>query len=101
ADVPAGRALPDGAVERAPELGDDVDAPAVEAAVGETQGKLRGPAAGDDHSVERGEEWLEVDVPDPGDVAAVRDLVVERHDREGRGAAGAEPPPALRRAGPG
>ena len=69
------------AVERRLERGDDFDPLAGESAVGEPQCELCGPAARRNQAVEAGYERLEVDVPDPRDVAAVGDLVVERDDR--------------------
>src|SRR5437870_8301461 len=72
--------LLEAAVERALEIGHDLDPATVEPAVGEAQRELRGAPTRDDHSIEGGEEGLEVDVPDPGDVTAVGDLVVERND---------------------
>src|SRR5215831_11357994 len=71
------------AVERALEVGDDLDLRSLEPAVGEAKCELGGAAAGDDDAVEPGQERLEVDVPDPGHVSSVGDLVVERHDRNG------------------
>jgi hypothetical protein len=52
----------------------------------EAQRELRGALAGRDQPLEPAEQRLEVDVPDPRDVAAVCDLVVER-DQQQRGRA--------------
>ena len=49
--------------------------------------ELRGPPAAGHECPEGGEERLEVDVPDPGDVASVGDLVVEGDDERLRRAA--------------
>ena len=63
------------------------------------QSHLRRPLARDDDPVEPREERLPVDVPDPGDVPAVGDPVVQRHHGELRRAAGDERPNRLVRPG--
>ena len=50
----------------------------VEPAVREAERELGGAAAGRDEPLEPGEQRLEVDVPDPRDVASVGDRVVQR-----------------------
>src|SRR5581483_7275121 len=74
----AGRREREAAVERALEIGLDDDARLVEPAVLEAERELGRPPTARDERVEPGEERLEVDVPDPRDVAPVRDLVVQR-----------------------
>ena len=57
----------------------------VEAAVLEAQRQLLRALAGRDESLERAEQRLEVDVPDPGDVAAVGDRRRSARRRRARG----------------
>ena len=83
-ELAAGRRQLQAAVERLLQIGHDLDPVAIEAAVGEAQRQLGGPRAGRDDTLEPAEERLEVDVPDPRDVAAVGDLVVQRDHRERR-----------------
>ena len=71
----------------------------VEPAVAEAQRELGGAATARDDRLEPGQERLEVDVPDPRHVAAVRDLVVQRGDEHARRAAVDERPNRLVRAG--
>src|SRR5206468_4622053 len=71
-------------IERAPEVGLQLDALTVEPAVGEPKRKLRRTPSGGDELLESTRQRLEIDVPDPGDVASVRDRVVERDESERR-----------------
>ena len=78
--------------------GHDLDPVAVEAAVREPQRQLGRARAGGDEPVEAGEQRLEVDVPDPRDVATVGDGVVQRDHRDARRRAVDERPDRLVRA---
>ena len=63
--------------DRVRPAGDHLDLLAREAGVLEAQGQIVRAQAGDDGVFDRRDERLEVRVPDPGDVAAVGDAVVE------------------------
>ena len=91
-ELPAVRRQLEPAVERVVERGHDLDPFAGEAAVAEAQRQLRGAVAGGDEPLEPVEQRLEVDVPDPRDVPAVRDRVVQRDD----GDVGAPPSTSVR-----
>src|SRR3954471_10583211 len=78
-----GRQL-EAAVECAREVGLDLDRALVEAAVLESERELGGTAARRHDPVDAAEQRLEVDVPDPRDVAAVCDRVVQRDDGNAR-----------------
>ena len=52
------------------------------AAVDATYAELGGPVAGGDQPLGAAEQRLEVDVPDPRDVLAVRDRVVQRDEQQ-------------------
>ena len=68
----------DGAVERGLDLRHDLDRLGRPAGVLQPQRHLRRPGAGADDPAHAAGQQLEVGVPDPGDVAAVGDPVVER-----------------------
>ena len=76
----------DGAVERGLDLRHDLDPLRSPARVLQPQRHLRRPGAGADDPAHRPREQLEVGVPDPGDVAAVGDPVVERDPEVDRAA---------------
>ena len=96
---PPGRRQREAAVERRVERSGTTSIRSrVEAAVGEPQGELGRARAGRDQPVEPGEQRLEVDVPDPRDVTAVGDRVVQRDHRHARSGAVDERPDRLVRA---
>ena len=78
--------------------GNDLDRLGVEPGVLEAERELGRAVARDDHALEPVEQRLEVDVPDPRHVLAVRDRVVQRDDGERRGGARDQRPHRLVRA---
>ena len=85
-ELAARRRQGEAAVERTLEVRLDLDRALVEAAVLEAQRELGRAVAGGDEPVEPGEQRLEVDVPDPGDVPPVGDRVVQARRRRGAAA---------------
>src|SRR3954468_13560811 len=75
-ELPAGRRQLEGAVESGLQVGHDLDRSLVEASVLKAQSQFCRSVTARDETIEAGEEGLEVDVPDPGDVLAVRGRVV-------------------------
>ncbi len=66
------------------QISDHLDALGWQTAVLEAKRELLGPLTGGHQAPQTHCQRLEIDVPDPRDVAAVGDLVVQRDDRDVR-----------------